>query len=135
MFVLIQSPFILRGTLKQHLDSLKAKNPKEVEEIMKSLYVDDVIHGTDTVNQGCRLKEVAVSVIGEVGFKLHKWQSNVEKLEAEAVLGDEGQTYAKEQLGVKPNEGKLLAGTSLEQRGGYPSHEFYGRLEPNREKC
>ena len=47
-------------------------------------------------------------MFGEAGFKLHKWHSNVEKLEAEAVLSDEGQTYAKEQLGVKPNEGKLL---------------------------
>ena len=34
----------------------------------------------------------------------HKWHSNVPELEAEAVLRDEGQTYAKEQLGVKPNE-------------------------------
>ena len=75
---------------------------------MKSLYVDDVISGTDTVDQGCRLKEVAVSVFGEAGFKMHKWHSNVEKLEAEEVLRDEGQTYAKEQLGVKPNEAKLL---------------------------
>ena len=38
---------------------------------MKSLYVDDVISGTDTVDQGCRLK-VAVSVFGEAGIKLHK---------------------------------------------------------------
>ena len=71
-------------------------------------YVDDVISGTDTVDQGCRLKEVAISVFGEAGFKLHKWHSNVEKLEAEDVLKGEGQTYAKEQLGVKPNEAKLL---------------------------
>ena len=108
LFGLIQSPFLLGGTLKQHLDSLKAKYPEEVEEIMKSLYVDDVISGTDTVDQGCRLKEVAASVFGEAGFKLHKWHSNVEKLEVEDVLRDEGQTYAKEQLGVKPNEAKLL---------------------------
>ena len=47
-------------------------------------------------------------MFGEAGFKLHKWHSNVEKLEAEAVLRDEGQTYAKEQLGVKPNEAELL---------------------------
>ena len=108
LFELIQSPFLLGGTLKQHLDSLKAKYPEEVEEIMKSLYVDDVIGGTDTVDQGCSLNEVAVSVFGEAGFKLHKWHSNVEKLEAEDVLRDEGQTYANEQLGVKPNEAKLL---------------------------
>ena len=43
-----------------------------------------------------------------MGFELHKWYSNVLELEAEAVLRDEGQTYAKEQLGVKPNEAKLL---------------------------
>ena len=73
MFGLIQSPCLLGGTLKQHLDSVKAnKYPEEVEEIMKSLYVDDVISGTDTVDQGCRLKEVAVSVFGEAGIKLHK---------------------------------------------------------------
>ena len=47
-------------------------------------------------------------VFGEAGFKLHKWHSNVEKLEAVTVLRDEGQTYTKEQLGVKPNEAKLL---------------------------
>ena len=68
LFGLIQSLFLLGGTLKQHLDSLKAKYPEEVEEIMKSLYVDDVISGTDTADQGCRLKEVAVSVFGEAGF-------------------------------------------------------------------
>ena len=107
LFGLFQSPFLLGGTLKQHLDSLKARYAEEVEEIMKSLYVD-VISGTDTVDQECRLKEVAVSVFVEAGFKLHKWHSNVEKLEAEDVIRDEGQTYAKEQLGVKPNEAKLL---------------------------
>ena len=39
LFGLIQSPFLLGGTLKQHLDSLKATYPEEVEEILKSLYV------------------------------------------------------------------------------------------------
>ena len=108
LFGLIQSPFLLGGTLKLHLESFKAKYPVEVEEIMKSLYVDDVISGTDTLDQGCNLKEVSVTVLGEAGFELHKWHSNVPELEAEAVLKDEGQTYAKEQLGVKPNEAKLL---------------------------
>lgn len=42
-FGLIQSPFLLGGTLKQHLDSLKAKYPEEVEEIMKSLSLVELI--------------------------------------------------------------------------------------------
>lgn len=108
LFGLIQSPFLLGGTLKQHLDSLKAKYPEEVEEIMKSLYVDDVISGAYTADQGHKSKEIAVSAFGEAGFKLHKWHSNVEELEAETVLRDEEHTYAKEKLGVKPNGAKLL---------------------------
>ena len=43
LFGLVQSPFLLGGTLQQHLESLKERYPKEVEEIKKSLYVDDVI--------------------------------------------------------------------------------------------
>ncbi|KAL9959669.1 hypothetical protein ACROYT_G033012 [Oculina patagonica] len=46
---------------KQHLESLKIKYLEEVVDIMKSLYVDDVIGGAHTVDQGCNLKEVAVS--------------------------------------------------------------------------
>ena len=64
LFGLTQPPFLLEGTLKQHLESLKAKYPEGAEEIEISLYVDDVISGADTVDQVCRLKEVAVSVFG-----------------------------------------------------------------------
>ena len=53
LFDLKQSPFLLGRTLKQHLESLKANYPVEDEEITKSLYVDDIISGTDTFDQGC----------------------------------------------------------------------------------
>ena len=42
------------------------------------------------------------------GFELHKWNSNVAELEADNQLTEDSQTYAKEQLGVKTNEAKLL---------------------------
>ena len=44
-FGLVQSPILLGGTLQQHLERLKEKYPNEVEEIKKSLYVDDVFTG------------------------------------------------------------------------------------------
>lgn len=47
-------------------------------------------------------------MFGEAGFQLHKWHSNEAEQEAKVVLSDEGKTYAKEQLDVKPNEAKLL---------------------------
>ena len=43
LFGLVQSPFILGGTLDAHLESKKGDNIKEIAEIKKSLYVDDFI--------------------------------------------------------------------------------------------
>ena len=102
---------------------------------MKSLYIDDVISGTDTGDQGCNLKEVSVTVFGEAGFELHKWHSNVPELEAEAIPRDEGQTYAKEQLGIKPNEAKLL-GLPWNKEEDTLAVTFTKILQkPEREKC
>ena len=39
---------------------------------------------------------------------MHKWNSHVPELEADNQLTEDSQTYAKEQLGVKTNEAKLL---------------------------
>ena len=45
LFGLVQSPFLLGATLKHHLQALSGTYPNEVNEIMKSLYVDDIITG------------------------------------------------------------------------------------------
>ena len=58
----------------------------------------------------CHLKKMAVAIFGEAGFELHKWNSNEQTLESKASSEqeDEKQSYAKEQLGVKPGETKML---------------------------
>lgn len=80
LFGLVQSPFLLGGTLQQHLESQREKYPKEVEEILQSLYVDDVITGGETMPEVRTLKETAVAVFGEAQFELHKWHSNAPDL-------------------------------------------------------
>ena len=79
-----------------------------MDEILKSLYVDDLITGGETTKEVCHLKNTAVAIFGEAGFELHKWHSNDQTLESEAnsVQEDENEdeNYAKEQLGVKPGE-------------------------------
>ncbi|XP_028405750.1 uncharacterized protein LOC114528320 [Dendronephthya gigantea] len=108
LFGLVQSPFLLGATLKQHLESLKERYPNEVAEIGKSLYVDDVITGGDTKHEVLDLKENTVAIFEEAKFELHKWHSNESVLEANSELGDEKQSYAKDQLGVKAGETKML---------------------------
>ena len=60
------------------------------------------------MEQTLELKETAVKIFGEAQFELHKWHSNAPELEASRKLNEEDQSYAKQQLGVKADETKML---------------------------
>ena len=68
-----------------HLENLQEKYPEEVQEILRSLYVDDVLTGGSTKEEVHDLKETIISVFGEAKFTLHKWNSNEPQLENEDV--------------------------------------------------
>ena len=108
-FGLNQSPFLLGGTLDQHLTSLEGEYPEVVAEIKESLYVDDVLSGGSTVEQVQTLKSSAIAIFDRADFTLHKWHSNEKSLE-EPVQSDAEleQSFAKQQLGVSSTESKLL---------------------------
>jgi len=108
LFGLVQSPFLLAGTLKVHLDKLKEQYPVEVEEIQRSMYVDDMITGGCVKDEVLNLKETAVTVFGTAKFTLHKWHSNEPQLESDGDPKDDQQSYAKQQLGVQQGETKML---------------------------
>lgn len=54
-----------------------------MEEIVRSLYVDDVITGGNTTVEVRNLKKTIVSVFGETKFTMQKWNSNEPHLESE----------------------------------------------------
>ena len=106
LFGLVQSPFILGGTLTVHLGGCKERYPIEVDEILRSLYVDNVISGGNNIPEVKQLKTTIIKIFGEANFKLHKWHSNMNELEDNNA--EDGLTYAKSQLGVRRNETKIL---------------------------
>ena len=112
LFGLVQFPFLLAGTLKQHLNSLRKRYPADVAEIEKCLYVDDIISGGCTTDEVSSLKETTVSMFEAAKFQLHKWHSNESKLESSEedsdLQGNNQPSYAKQQLGVRSDETKLL---------------------------
>ena len=72
LFVLVQSLFILGGTLTVHLGGCKERYPIEVDEILRSLCEDDVISGGNNIPKVKQLKTTMIRIFGEANFKLHK---------------------------------------------------------------
>jgi hypothetical protein len=109
LFGLNQSPFLLGGTLDQHLMSGAEEFTDEVIEIKDSLYVDDILGGGSTVTEVESLKESAIEIFDRAHFLLHKWHSNEPSLEAPGGHDPETEpSFAKQQLGVTNDETKLL---------------------------
>lgn len=101
LFGLAPSPFLLGGVIEVHLNHWEEKEPELVAKIRKELYVDDLISGSTTVCKTQELKDKTTTIFQDACFNLHKWHSNVPKLESKQSPQAEGEpTYAKQQLGV-----------------------------------
>ncbi|XP_028392667.1 uncharacterized protein LOC114517206 [Dendronephthya gigantea] len=114
LFGLTCSPFLLGGVLNEHLKSWEKRYPALVEEIKGGLYVDDVMEGGDNVEEVKEKKAKTVSIFEDATFHLHKWHSNASELEDtdqsanEGNVGNPETTFAKQQLGTKGTETKIL---------------------------
>ena len=108
LFGLAPSPFLLGGVLECHLDLWSQKYPEDVERIRRSLYVDDILSGGQDTTEAKQRKTTAIEIMDDAKFKLHKWNSNVPELEDNNDEICDEQSFAKQQLQVKPSESKLL---------------------------
>ncbi|XP_066930927.1 uncharacterized protein [Clytia hemisphaerica] len=52
VFGLTSSPFLLNGTIRQHMSKYLESDKAFVEQFLSDLYVDDITTGTDTVESG-----------------------------------------------------------------------------------
>ena len=106
LFGLGPSPFLLGGVIQHHLNLARTEKPKQVEEIERSLYVDDILSSGQTVEEVKDLKSGTTGIFDTASLKLHKWNSNVKSLEEKSP--DQRLSHAKEQFGVKGGETALL---------------------------
>ena len=112
LFGLAPSPFLLGGVIDHHLKAWSHKVPQSVAEILRSLYVDDLISGNATITKAKELKSDAVEIFSDAGFHLHKWHSNAPELEESLLenVKETEDTYAKQNLNGESSGGgtKLL---------------------------
>ena len=63
VFGLCSSPFLLGGTLQHHIKCYQPDDPTFVEKLLKSLYVDDLISGSNSVKEAFELFLKLMSLI------------------------------------------------------------------------
>ena len=108
LFGLGPSPFLLGGVIEQHLDSQPEELMESVNEIKRGLYVDDLILGGESAEKALEKKTQATDIFKEANFQLHKWHSNAKELEVNQDLKESEVSYAKDKLGTKSEQCKLL---------------------------
>ena len=109
------SPYIPGSTLQKHISQYSDKYPDTVEELLTNTYVNDVQSGGEDEDKLMKFKTEVTEIMKEGGFQLHKWHNNapgIEELDTDTNLNsnhsDESSTYAKQAVGTKPNETKIL---------------------------
>lgn len=76
VFGLRPSPSILGATIRHHLRLYKQSEPEMAEMLERSLYVDDLITGTETDEEALVVYKKSKQIMAEGGFNLRKWNSN-----------------------------------------------------------
>ena len=90
------------NTLRAHFDKCEEEFPSEVAELRKSLNVDGVVLGAESVNKVKHLKDSAINIFQKATSTLHKWHSSRPVLESAKATEDAvDQSFAKEQLETK----------------------------------
>ena len=106
-----------------------------MNEIAKSLYVDDLINCGPTVEAAKQVKETLTEVFDQGGFTLHKWHSNATELDAVSAnqISDTQETYAKQQLGVPQREKGALLEVSWDKENDTIKVKFLAeRVQPTK---
>ena len=75
--VLISSPFILAGTIAFHLNKEGTETARLIQE---NLYVDNVIYGSDTVDEAITLYTESKELFKKASMNLREWSSNSTEL-------------------------------------------------------
>ena len=120
------SPFLLGGTLHHHITNYKFDDPKFAEELLKSIYVDDLINGGENQYRAQKVYELSKARLEKGGFYLRKRRTSDPELrslideiktkqqipKAETKFESDEISYVKTVVGgtenLEPSEQKVL---------------------------
>ena len=77
VFGLTQSPFIL-----ERFQYYFIEYPTLTEAISEDMYVDDLVSGSNAIEEVEVIKQKSIELFRKGGFNLHKWHSNIPSLQS-----------------------------------------------------
>ena len=80
VFGLRPPPAILGSMITHHLNKYSEQHANLVQSIVNSLYVDDLIAGVASVQEGFHLYQKSKEIMAAASFNLRKWNSNSHEL-------------------------------------------------------
>ena len=98
VFGLPSSPFLLGGTLQHHIKRYQPDVPAFVEKLLKPLYVDDLISGSNSVKEAFELFLKSKACLSEASFHLRKWASSRKELMSLIQMSEATQAHDKAEL-------------------------------------
>ena len=125
VFGVASSPFLLNATLQKHINAYKSTDPKIVENLLQSLYVDDLNSGADNTPEALHQYSRVKEIMHQGGFNMRKWKTDCPEL-AQVIRETENEvsstqdattttettmSYAKQVLGSQPDDEKVLGVT------------------------
>lgn len=113
------SPFLLNAVLRNHIAQYQQEDPNFAVTLADNFYVDNLVFGAQNVSDAEELYHKAKERMKAGGFHLRKWKSCEPALQAafksneqpqqqvrNLEIGDNEESFAKETLGSKTEEGK-----------------------------
>ena len=91
-----------------HFDNCGKEFREVFEKVRDDIYVDDLVTGGESINEVKKLKSDSITLFQQGGFKLHEWHSNETILETNNPCNTTELNFAKQQLGTKADETKIL---------------------------
>ena len=98
VFGLTQSPFILEVSLKEHFQHYIYEYPTLIEAISEDMCLDDLVSGSNTIEEVEFVKQRSIGLFRKDGFNLHEWHSNIPSLQSSNTKSGSELTYAKEKF-------------------------------------
>ena len=96
VFGVNSSPFLLNGTIRHHLNSYLDSDPAFVEEVLHSLYVDDLASSKPDGTSAYELYSKLKTRFKKAGFNMRKWLTNDQEL-ADRINAEEDQGGSQQQ--------------------------------------